>query len=155
MENGELQFVRFTQPEMLSLIPKELWEQVAEVDDTLILENVYKFGPIMLKNPFSFFYGIIDDSKIVGFFWANVDVFTNRLNVFYMSLDKKYQQDGIVSKFKGLIKSICNRHKLSAIYQVYSLHPRIAERYGGTESKCKIMEYNTEINDVAKTEISE
>lgn len=144
MENGELQPVRFTQSAMFNLIPKELWRQVAETDDTLILENVYRFGPAMLATPFTFFYGILDDDKVVGFFWSNIDVFTNRLNIYYMSIEKKYQQNGIVPKFKELAKFICDTYNLSAIYQVYSLHPKIAKRYGGKESSCHIMEFNCE-----------
>lgn len=144
-ENGELQFVRFTQPALFSLIPRYLFEQVAETDKTLIVENVYKYGPELITSPSTFFYGIISpkDNKIVGILWCMVNVLTNQLVGTYMSLDKEYQWQGILKQFKELAKLLCNTCGLSETYQLYTLYPGVAEKFGGKESKCKIYEFST------------
>lgn len=143
-ENGELELVRITQPALFSLIPRYLFEQVAEVDDILIVENVYRYGPEAVMSPSVFFYGIVapKDNKIVGFLWGGVNLLTNQLGFTYMSLDKKYQGHDILKQFKELAKFICDTYKLSAVYQLYTLHPAIAERFKGKESKIKIYDFN-------------
>lgn len=142
---------------MFLLIPRKLFDQLAEVDDTLIVKNVYKYGPEAIMSPSVFFYGIIAprDNKIVGFLWGGVNLLTNQLCFSYMSLDKKYQGHGILKQFKELAKFICETYKLSPTYLLYSLHPLIAERFGGRESKCKIMEFDSKELENSNVESSE
>ena len=52
MENHDLQLVRLTQSALFNSIPKGLFRQLAEADDTLILENIFFWGRIDPKiNP--------------------------------------------------------------------------------------------------------
>ena len=143
-KNGELEFVRFTQPAMFSLIPRELFEQVAETDESFIVENALRFGPESLLNPATFFYGIIssEENKIVGFLWGGINLLTNQFGFTYASLNKNYQWNGILKQFLGLAKFICETYKLSPIWHTYTIHPRVMERLKGRESPIKIYEFD-------------
>jgi len=145
--NENLEFVRFTQAAMVSLIPPKLFEQIVEADEQLTLEALIPMAAAQMANPNTFFFGIVDPETrgIVGFLWAVKDALRNRLVVFWMSVLPEYQNDGILHRFLILCKDICIRAKLDKIIELYSLHPPIPERYGAVPSKTKIYQFN--IND--------
>ena len=95
MKFSDLKFVRLTMPEQFDLIPRELFEQVKEKDPDVILENLYKFGPMQLTNDRNFLYVMVDPKQNVkGVLWAGVNDFTEILEVSILSVDKEYQNNG-------------------------------------------------------------
>src|SRR3990172_4121878 len=143
METKDLQFVRFTQPAMASLIPRKLFEQLVEADEHLTLESLIPMAAAQMSNPNTFFFGVIDPETqgVIGFLWSVKDGLRNRLVVFWMSVLPEYQNDGILHRFLILCKDVCIRAKLDRTVELYSLHPPIPERYGGVPSKTKIYEF--------------
>jgi len=143
MEKKELEFVRFTHAAMFSMIPPELFEQLP--DDTLIVENAYRYGPRMISLPETYFYACIDPDiqKVVGFIWCYRDMLTNQLNATYCSALKEYQRQGIIEKFFLLMKQVIDENKMSPTLIWFSLFPKTTEAYGGKKSKCTAYEFNT------------
>jgi len=147
MPNKNLQFIRLTEPAMFSLIPRSLFEQVE--DESLIIDNVYKFGPVVITNPLVFFFALLDNEKqpaeVVGFVWSNINLFSKRLQVGNISVDKSYQNNGIKEKIKTLLCDLCRQKKLSPIVEFVTQRPEIFERrFGCKKTKERIMEWNTE-----------
>jgi hypothetical protein len=149
MGTKDLQFIRFTQPAMASLIPQKLFEQLVEADEQLTLDALIPMAAAQMSNPNTFFFGIVDPETrgIVGFLWAVKDALRNRLVVFWMSILPEYQQNGILHKFFEVCKGIVDRLKLDPTIELYSLHPGIPERYGATPGKTKIYEFDTTAAD--------
>jgi len=149
MGTKDLQFVRFTQPTMVSLIPQNLFEQLVEADEQLTLEALIPMAAAQMANPNTFFFGIVDPETrgIVGFLWAVKDALRNRLVVFWMSILPEYQQNGILHKFFEVCKGIVDRLKLDPMIELYSLHGNIAEAYGATPSRTTIWEFDTKVAD--------
>ena len=168
----DLQIVRFTQPAMMSLMPRKLFEQIVEADEGVDLGALMRAAAEGMLNPYTFFFGVIDPDAqaVVGFLWTVHSTLKNRLVVFFMSVLPEYQQSNILHVFFALCKDIVARYKLDTKLELYSLHGHIAKAYGGVPSKTTIWEFDTtsvdygirrrdsqekEIQNVAQTEVSE
>jgi hypothetical protein len=164
----DLQIVRFTQSAMCSIIPPQLFAQIVDADPQVNLETLIRVCGDCLATPFTYFFAFLDPAKnqVVGFLWCTHNVLRNRLVVSYMSILPEYQRHGIFPRFFELCKGVVDRLKLDPILDLYSLHPPIAERYGGIQSKTRIYEFDTmaadfgtprrkDDNDVAETEATQ
>jgi hypothetical protein len=128
---------------MTDLIPSELYTLD---DETFTPEALQAAIPELMKDERTFLFGMIEDSKIIGLYWARINDLSNRLVVFGMSLLKEFQNTGgrNIEIFKELSRQLVNEHKLSSTVELYSNHPKIAERYGLKRARCTIMEYESE-----------
>ena len=97
MKFSDLKFVRLTQPEQFSLVPRYLFEQVKRKDWDV--EDLYKYGPAFLEGIFNFFYVLAEKEQIQkgyapvkGVLWATIDPVTKTMCVNIFSIDKEYQK---------------------------------------------------------------
>lgn len=137
-----MEFLRLTQPLSFKLIRPELWELD---DNVLIPERITSLLPKALRGPGTIFYAAIDENEVVGFYWAGINAFSNRLQVYALSLDKEHQKTNgeNIAMFKDLSRRIVKENNLSDVVELYSNHPKVAERYGLTKARCTIMEFDT------------
>lgn len=152
MKTQDLEIVRFTQPAMVSIIPRALFEQLVEFDPGINLDMLIRCAGAGMTNPEIYFFAFIDPeiNKVVGFLWTIRNVIKNRLTVYYMSTLKEYQGGGIIHRFFELCKELAVRLKCDTTLELYSRHPAIAERYGGLAGPTKIYEFDITDPDYGK-----
>lgn len=97
MKFSDLKFVRLTQPEQFSLVPRYLFEQVKRKDWDV--EDLYKYGPAFMEGIFNFFYVLAERKQIEegcapvkGILWTTIDPVTRIMCVNIFSIDKEYQK---------------------------------------------------------------
>ncbi len=140
MKFSDLKFVRLTQPEQFSLVPRYLFEQAKDSD--FKIDRLYQFGPIVLASPLTFFYVLAEKetSKIKGLLWCEINPFNENLMVYALSVDKEYQGNGTLDETLNFIRTIQKKENLQKI-QMATTHPKVyVEKHGWSESKKKILE---------------
>ena len=149
---SELQIVRFTVPAMISIIPPILFEQLADTDPSINLAPLKECIAESMTNPNIYFFAFLDpeSQQVAAFLWCTHNLIKNRLVVHGMSALPKYQQNGILHKFFGLVKDVSVRLGLDKTVELHSLHAPIPERYGGKPSRTVIYEFDTTAPDYNK-----
>ncbi len=145
---NELQFIRLTQPEQFGLIPRYLFEQVQEHDPDVIIENIYKFGPMQLTSSLNFLYVMVDDTTTIkGVMWANINEFSEHLEVNMLSVDKEYQNSDACKVSLEFLQEIQKTHNLRKIRMMTQRgkhykdkYERVYKKHGMTEAAVIIME---------------
>lgn len=149
MKFSDLKFVRLTEPEQFSLIPRYLFEQVKGFD--FKIERLYQFGPILLASPLTFLYALADkeSSLIKGILWAEVNPLDNQLKVHAFSIDREYQQN-MDGEFKhdstalnlalDFIRKLQKENNVDNKIEIVTLRPHAYERVGWKKSKKVLME---------------
>ena len=148
MKFSDLKFIRLTQPEQFALIPRRLFEQVAEKDPDVIIENLYKFGPMQLTCDTTFLYVMVDgESKIKGVLWAGVNDFSEILEVSFLSVDREYQNSDACKVSLEFLQQIQKKHGLRKIRMMTKRgknykdkYERVYKKQGMKESDIVIME---------------
>lgn len=144
----ELQFVRITDPNMFSLIPRKLFDQVKGSEYKI--DRIYQFGAMLLASPLTFFYLLLDkDHQIGGILWAEMNPLDDQIKVHAFSVDKEYQQN-LSGKFKlnsralktalELLRKLQKDHGLDSKIEIVTLRPRAYEKAGWKRSKKCLME---------------
>lgn len=113
------------------LIPKHLIEQVggSEVN----IENVMQFGDKVASSPLTLLYAFADpDNKVVGYIWANVDVFDEVVHVNALSIDKEYQdaKGTAIRMALDFLKGVVETTKLKQKLTFSTTRPKAFEKYG-------------------------
>lgn len=140
MKFSDLKFVRLTQPEQFSLVPRYLFEQVKGAD--FKIDRFYQFGPMLLASPLTFFYALADKetSLIKGILWAEINPLSENLVIHILSVNKEYQGNGTLDKALDFVKTIQEKENLQKI-QITTICPKTYERkHGWHKSKKRIME---------------
>lgn len=142
MNFDELKFVRLTQPEQFSLIPRTLFEQIK--GRNFIIDRIYQFGPIALSNPFTHLYVLAEESTAIikGFLWAEINPYTEGLSVITFSLDKEYQSANgkAIKCAKELLDKIAEENKLTGKMEMVTIRPKAYEKAGWRKSEKIMME---------------
>ena len=136
-----MDFLRITRPEMMQLIPDQLYELD---DDTFSAERFKEMFPQMIQSPVTYMIAMTDEGRIVGIYWAAHNKLSNRLVVFGMSLLPEYQKQdrSNIDMFKSLSREIVEANGYDKVVELYSNHPKIAERYGLTKARIEIYEWD-------------
>lgn len=154
MEFSDLKFVRLTQPEQFSLVPRYLFEQVKESE--FKIERLYEFGPILLASPFTFFYILAEKKQLEkgcapakGIFWAEISPLDNRIKVWAFSIDKDYQQNrngefsrksNAVNSVIEFIRELQKENGLDEKIEIVTYRPHFYKNAGFKKSKKILME---------------
>jgi hypothetical protein len=136
----DLKFVRLTQPQLFTLIPRYLFEQVKGA--SFIIERVYELGPAALANPLTLLYVLAEKKtgRIKGVLWAEVNLFNDNLVVHVYSVDKEYQGNGTLAKGLEFIRLVLKGTSVDKI-QMSTNRPKAFERkQGWSPSEQTIME---------------
>lgn len=142
---SDLKFVRLTQPEQFSLVPKYLFEQVkgSEFD----VDRLYQFGPIFLASPFTFFYILAEREQlekgcapVKGILWAEINPFNGDIYAHTFSVDEKYQNNGAMAGGIEKLREIRNIEKLTGKIVATTTRPKAFEKAGLKKSKRIVME---------------
>jgi hypothetical protein len=145
MKFSDLKFVRLTQPEQFSLVPRMLFEQVKGAE--FKIDRLYQFGPMLLASPLTFFYVLAEKEQlekgtapVKGLLWAEINPLNENLVVHTFSVDKEYQGNGTLNDALDFVRTIQEKENLQKI-QIITVHPKVYEKkHGWCESKKKIME---------------
>jgi len=150
--NKDLKFIRLTAPGQFNLIPPYLFEQVkGRRWDVQRLRNI---GPILLTSPFNIIGVFSDaDNKIKGFLWVVLDILNETLEVVLLSVDRKYQNNGILAGTLELVKTFPERPDTKNTIQELNINlkdkiyltttrPHALEKAGCKRSNIIIMEIN-------------
>ena len=112
-----MNFIRITDPNYVQLIPRRLFEQIKELDSETI-DRIYYYASSILTqvvpnelgqlvrqpNPLVWLAAITDDNrKQVGFLWLDFDLIEESIYVQYLSVDKKFQGNGLLEEVKKYI----------------------------------------------------
>jgi hypothetical protein len=90
--NMELDFVRVTSPEVIDIIPRELFEVFKSDDNSdADVDRWIAVAKMTIKNDLNYFHVISDGKGIVGVFWVVINLFDNHSFVRAMSVNKEYQ----------------------------------------------------------------
>ena len=144
----DLTFIRLTSPDLFGLIPKYLLEQVQKNDPDVIIDNIYKFGPMQLTSNLTFLYVMADDeSKIKGVLWAGVNEFSDILEVSMFSVDPEYQNSCACKISLEFLQEIQKKHNLRKIRMMtrrgknyQDKYERVYKKQGMKESDLVVME---------------
>jgi hypothetical protein len=138
-----MEFVRLTQPAMMAIVPHELYELD---DDTFTSDDLRRIFPTLMTDPATFLFGVVEDAKVVGLYWARRNDLSNRLVVYGMSMLREFQKTGgeNIEAFKELSRKIVEANDLKNTVELYSNHSKIAERYGLKPARTVIMEWTIE-----------
>jgi len=93
----DLQFVRLTddkpafiKPSIINLVPRQLWEQIEDLDRNSI-DLIYQSS--FLFDPLNWFVVMHDkEHKVQGFFWAIVCPLERRIVLYAVSISRNYQK---------------------------------------------------------------
>jgi hypothetical protein len=100
-----LEFVRIREPQVFKLIPRYLFEQIK--DREYNIEQIYKFGPILILSRFNCVYLMVNDENLIkGILIITFDPLAEMILVYVLSIDKEYQNKGILSQTKDFLKHI-------------------------------------------------
>jgi len=148
MTFDDLKFVRLTMPEQFALIPRYLFEQVKNA--SYKIERLYQFAPVAMMSPLTFMYALADKntSIIKGVLWAEINPFSEKLQVFILSVDKQYQQkDGlfvkgsqILSKTLEFLRKIQKQTGTTGTIEMLTYLPKAYEKAGWKRSDKILME---------------
>lgn len=133
MKFEDLQFIRVTEPSVFKLIDRSLFEQIK--DDPFNIDRIYELAPILVKNPNMMIYGLAENFKVRGVLWANIDVLTDTVKVFVLSVEKEYQFDDAIAKTVEFIKTWGDMK-----IEFVTTRPKAFEKAGMKRSKKIIME---------------
>lgn len=141
--DGKLRLVWFDTPQLFHLIPRRLFEQVR--DQEYNIDRIYQFGPGAITDILTYFFVMIDpeDNQIHGLLWTTVDCFTEELCVNVLSVDKEYQQDGIMPELMAFTSNMVKDLGLSPKIRMRTNRPRPYERYGWIRDETVEMTWNT------------
>lgn len=135
MEFSELKFVRITQPEQFSLVPRYLFEQVKGSDYKI--DRLYQFGPLLLASPLTFFYVLAVKEQlengcapVKGILWAEINPFYENLEAHIFSIDKEYQHNGAMAGAIDKLKEIQLREKLTGKITSETTRPKAVKKAG-------------------------
>ena len=144
----DLKFVRLTMPEQFVLIPKYLFEQVKGA--SYKIERIYQFAPVAIMSPLTFIYALADKntSIIKGVLWAEINPFSERLQVFILSVDKHYQQKNglftkgsqILSKTLDFLRKLQKHVGITGKIEMLAYLPKAYEKAGWKRSDKILME---------------
>ncbi len=154
MKFSDLKFVRLTQPEQFSLVPRYLFEQVKGA--TFKIDRLYQFGPILLASPLTFFYVLAEREQlekgrapVKGILWAEINPLDDQIKVHAFSIDKEYQQNmngdfqyssEALKATLEFLRGIQKEQGLSEKIEIVTLRHRAYEKAGWRKSKKILME---------------
>lgn len=141
-----LEFVRVFTPVH---IPKYLIEQLTHLEYTI--DEWYRYQEDACKleengitklNPLNLLYVIKDSGyRVVGMFWAEVNLLTQSLLIHIFSMDPAYWYKGkAVKLLESHAKDLLSTLHINKAYWV-TKYPKHSERYGFKRSKAVLMEY--------------
>ena len=153
----ELRWVRIFTIEHL---PNYLVEQVRH--RTYSVEEFYKYQQLnllmqgkegIILNPFNHIYILANKENLVkGFVWMTIDPLSKDIFIQTYSVDKEYWGRGqAVKKLVDHIKEIRNKAHLNKIFW-HTDYPKHSMRYGFSQSKQVLMEYDPKKEEKNKIE---
>ena len=149
-ELDDLEFVRTFD---FRHIPRELFEQIEEMDPAMI-DRLYTFGGQFSASPLTLLYVLVDvDYKIKGVLWANIDIIEGMFFIRLLSLNKEYQSlDGqFLSKIKDFLFNLETGPALKKKIQFLTSKPKAYEKAGCQRSKQILMEIDNGKNNKDRT----
>lgn len=140
-----LSFVKLKIPR---LIPIALIEAVK--GRTFTPEQFYKYQEAQVDNPYNHLYVMVDESKkIHGYLWAEVNILDGSLFVNTFSISKEYWGKGeAIPKVIEFLTTLKDKTKAPKVYWC-TLNEKFFLKYGMKRSKICLMEYNSELKQVA------
>ena len=145
MKQDELKFIPLTMPQMFSLIPKRLFEQLDGA--AFKVKNLYEYGPHLIASGCVFIYVLADDNnEIHGLLWMQHDILSDELFIPMLSVDKDYQQDFLATrnplfdKCLDKAREIISARGLSNRIRIVTKRPKAYVRAGWKESEMLTME---------------
>jgi len=151
MISEELKFVRlfvnYKKDEDLALaahlfnsVPKYLFEQVKDTD--FDMDRLYQFGLMMLVNPLTYFYVMVEKEKpvIKGILWAQHNLLSDQLSVLVFSVDKEYQNNGAMEVSKQKLLEIKKENNIEGSIITVTTRPKAVEKVGWKRSNKIVME---------------
>ena len=134
--------LRYTPVNDFALVPKPLIEQIKPaVPDVDRLYNVLKSA----SNSASFwsinFIGVFADHEhiIKGFMWFTLNPITRVLHCHMLSVDREYQNKGVLAEAKNIGKKLMREVGASKLTAA-TRSPKVFERIGFTRSALTVME---------------
>lgn len=121
-----LKFVKVTD---INVIPRYLFEQVKprEFD----IDRLYQWAPVLFKNPLNLLGAFIDkEESVKGVMWSSYNPINNKLMVHVLSVDRGYQNKGILREVLGILKKLQRSTQAEAVIGLTS-RPRAMERQMG------------------------
>ncbi len=104
----ELKFVRIDRPDLFSLIPRHLFEQVK--DHNFDIDRLYKLVGRFMCDPTTLIFILVDEqSKIKGILWATANLLIETVQVSVLSVDKQYQFGDAIKGTVEFIRSWRNK----------------------------------------------
>lgn len=132
---NDLKFVRLTQPEQFSLVPRYLFEQVKSND--FKIDKLCQFGPILLASPLTFFYILAEKKQLEkgcapakGILWAEVNPFNESVHAHIFSVDKEYQNNGAMTCAIEKLKEIRTEEQLTGQITTVTTRPKAVKKAG-------------------------
>ena len=149
MKFSDLKFVRLTQPEQFSLVPRYLFEQIKGSD--FKIDRLYQFGPMLLASPLTFFYILAEKEQLEkgyapakGILWVEVNPFNDDIHVHVFSIDKEYQNNGAMAEGIKKVGEIRDIEQLNGKIVTTTTRPKAFEKAGLKKSKRIFMELSYE-----------
>lgn len=138
---SDLTFVRLNNPgtspgaiDMLfRQIPRELFEQIKDVEFNIDL--LYQTPSRFISGANTRFYVLIDeDKKIKGILWAYVNILTEAIDVYVLSIDREYQFGDALKVTLEFIRSWFGKNETLKIMCI-TTRPQAYERAGWKTTK--------------------
>jgi len=133
----ELKFVKLKIPR---LIPREIIESVK--GRTFTADQFYTYQDSQVKNPYNHLFALINESKkIVGYFWAEMNLLDNSMFVNTFSISKEYWDKGqAIEKAINLLKELVSKTRASRVFWI-TTNEKFFLKKGFKKSKNVLMEY--------------
>ena len=154
MTFSDLKFVRLTQPEQFSLVPRYLFEQIKGSD--FKIDRLYQFGPMLLASPLTFFYILAEKEQLEkgyapakGILWVEINPLDDQIKIHAFSIDKEYQQNmngdfqhdsEALKTTLDFLRKLQKENNLSNKIEIVTLRPRAYQKAGWARSKKILME---------------
>lgn len=143
---SDLKFVQINTPgtetwiidQMFRSIPRELFEQIKDVDFNIDL--LYQYPSKFISGVNTRFYVLVDeDEKIKGILWAFINMLTEAIDVHILSIEKEYQYSDALKVTLEFVKSWMGNNENLKI-QCITKRPNAYRRAGWKDSKSVILE---------------
>lgn len=144
----DLKFIRVTDPNIFSLIPRSLFEQIKGYDFSV--ERLILYGASIVRYPLTYLYVMTDVSNVIkGVFWSRVDFVDETLEVYLISVEPEYQS-GILEQALKFARELQEkeRPKLKNVWGIdlkdkinlITNQPKVYKKFGAKPTKRVLME---------------
>lgn len=105
MSENDLQFVRVIDPNIFRVIPRKLFEQIKGYE--FDIGKLIRYGASIATHPLTYMFVLTDAAnKIQGILWSRVDVVDEMFEVYLFSVERKYQNSGILAQVLKFMREL-------------------------------------------------